>query len=312
MGDLWLSPNAFDATRLRDLMLCRRRFNLAQRMQYEQKGKDFNIDLAFGSAGHEALRAYDTARQSSQKGALEFAIRRALELTADWPLETGSNAKTRATLIRALIWYDTQFGATNPIMPLKLDGNGAAMEVNFQFPLFENDPTGPQLCGNMDGIVEFGKDVWVLERKFTASALGSFYWGKFDPNVQVDVYSIAAHLMWPQWDVRGVLVEACQSGVTFARFERKMFTRSKGRLEEALAQIRREVTELKADIAQYGADSETVWRPRFTSCTIDRGCPFKALCTTDPSVREWELAAHWQQRKEPWDPIKIKQETQNG
>lgn len=304
MSELWLSPNAYDATRLRDLLLCRRRFKLAHILQLERAHRNsFNIHLEWGKAWHETVRAYDTARATAVAAPINVAIQRAFDLTKEWPVDTGVRTKSRETLVRAIIWYDDQFGANNPLMPLMVEGNGPAFELNFRFPLFADQPNGPLLCGNLDGIVEFGGEIWILERKSTATTLSGFYWDKFDPNVQVDVYCVAAHLLWPQWQIKGVLVEACQTGVTFARFERKLFRRSPARLEETLASLQREVASLLRDLSEYGEDSEETFGPRYASCSIDNGCPFRDICQTDPSMREWEIATHWQRRTDPWDPI---------
>lgn len=304
MSNLWLSPNAYDATRLRDLFLCRRRFKFAHILQLEPTHRgSFNIHLEWGKSWHETARAYDTARATGEADPLTVAIKRALALAAEWPVDTGVRTKSRETLVRAAIWYDDQFGPQNPLMPLVVEGNGPAFELAFQFPLFPDQQDGPLLCGNLDGIVEFGGEIWILERKSTATTLSGFYWDKFDPNVQVDVYCVAAHLLWPQWQIKGVLVEACQVGVTFARFERKLFRRSPARLEETLGSIQREVRSFLGDLAEHGEDSEETFGPNPAACGIDNGCPFRAICQTDPTMRAWEIETHWQRRADPWDPI---------
>jgi len=268
----------------------------------------FRIDLEWGKAWHETVRAYDTARATGAKDPLAIALTRAFGLTKEWPTETDKKTKNRETLVRAIIWYDEQFGATNPLMPLMVAENGPAFELAFQFPLFSDKQDGPLLCGNLDGIVEFGGEVWILERKSTATTLSGFYWDKFDPNVQVDVYCVAAHLMWPQWQIKGVLVEACQVGVTFARFERKLFRRSPARLEETLASLQREVRTFLGDLQTHGQDSDETFGPRYASCEVGNGCPYRGICQTDPAMRDWEIKAHWQRRSDPWDPINREKE----
>jgi len=292
MSNLWLSPHAYDASRLRDLFLCRRRFQLSTVAPIEPIGAEaYAIDREFGKAWHEVTRAYDEARVSGHEP-LAAGLRRALAHSAKWPSDTGSKSKTRQTLVRAIIWYHEQYGANNALFPLIHNGN-PAFELSFRFPLWPNSET--LLCGNIDGVVEFGGEVWILERKSTASALSSFYWAKFDPNLQIDIYCLAAHLMWPEWKVKGVLVEAMQTGVTFSRCERKMFTRSPARLEETLVAVQNAVKDY-----QHATDPQA---PNFASCMSDGGCPFRAVCTTDPTMRDWEISTHWRPRSQPWNPL---------
>lgn len=299
MSNLWLSPNAWDATRLRTLFLCKRRFYYEQIKQLRNLRDGFQVNLEFGNAWHEAIRSYDTARITGGTNPLETSIRRAIEITKDWPKETGSSQKNVSTLVRALIWYEEKFG-DNPLVPLFHNGT-PCFELGFNLPLFperSEAKNAPTLCGNLDGIVEFGGEIWILERKSTATALSGFYWNKFDPNIQVDVYCLAAHLLWPEWKVQGVMVEAFQTGATFARFERRLFRRRPGRLEETLAQIQREVGQIEGQ-----PEAEFEAEPNFASCMIDNGCPYRTICTSDPSMRQWAISSQFAPRSDPWDPL---------
>lgn len=299
MSSLWLAPNAWDATRLRSLMLCRRRFQLEQVMQLRSISRGFNIDPEWGTAWHEVTRAYDTARLSVPQDALRLATQRALALTAQWQTNDITTAKNRATLVRSIVWYDDQFGVDNPLKPLVFESGLPAMELAFHFPLFPDQPEGPQLCGNLDGVVEFGGEIWVLERKSTGSALSGFYWAKYDPNIQVDTYCLAAGLLWPEWRVQGTLVEACQVGVTFSRFERRQFRRTQARRAETLEAIQTAVSDFSFDLEH----ADDPFKPNFASCMADGGCPYRAYCQTDPSLRPWLLKTQFVPRENPWNPL---------
>lgn len=308
MSNLWLNPGAWDATRLRSLMLCRRRFWLEHMLQLAPNGRR-SIHLDFGTAWHEAVGAYDAARVRQDPNPLNAGLRRALEASANWEPSEITTSKNRSTLVRSLVWYDEQFGPGNSLLPLTLEDQTPALELNFRFPLFSDQPNGPWLCGNLDALVEFGGEIWVLERKTTASALSGFYWSRFDPNIQIDTYAVAAHLLWPQWQVKGVMVEAHQVGVGFSRFERRMFRRSPARLEEILQAIQREVHDFECDLA---ADADDARAPSFASCNVDAGCPFRAYCQADPSLREWTLTTQFSRRERPWDPLAGNQQTNEG
>lgn len=292
--NLWQEPWAFDATRLRSLLLCDRRFWLEHQQQLRPAGRERSIDLDFGTAWHETARAYDSARVAGDNQPLLPAMKRALELSADWAPEWVTSAKNRDTLLRAIVWYDAQFGADNPLLPMVLRDGRPALELGFNFPLFDGRDR-PTLCGNLDGVVQFGGETWILERKTTGSALSGFYWSGYDPNIQVDVYCLAAHCLWPEWNVQGVMIEAMQTGVGFTRFERKQFRRSRGRLAETLAVIQDVVSKFDA------ATSEI--RPNPAACNVGAGCPFRAYCQSDPSMRQWVLQTQFAPRKDPWNPL---------
>lgn len=235
--------------------------------------------------------------------ALREALLCALALSARWP-ETDEPRKTRETLCRAIIWYDDKFGDANALSPLVTGDGIPAYEVPFAFPLWPDSDT--LLCGNIDGVVDFGGELWVLERKTTKNALSRQYWAQYDPNLQIDIYALAARLMWPEWDIRGVLVEATQVGVTFCRTERKEFRRSPERLEETLVSIQREVRDFQYEYEQAnypGAKTPFNPKPNFASCMANGGCPYRQICTSEPSLREWEIKTQWRPREDPWNPL---------
>ena len=297
-AQLWQEPDAWDATRLSSLMSCKRRFYYGHVKQLRPSANaGFSIDLEFGTAWHESLRTFDSATCAGhppQKALIE-AIKRALELTAEWPEAQVSPAKNRTSLIRALVWYVEQFG-DGVLKPLLVDGK-PALEVSWKFPLFPDTPR-PLLCGNMDGIVEFGGEVWVLERKTTGSALSSFYWAKYAPNLQVDLYCLAARTLWPEMNIKGVILEAMQTGAGFARFERRLFLRTPFQMGETLEAVRHAVSEARGDPEELEA------RPNFASCMNPGPCPFRAVCMSGSrQIRQWTLDTQYAPREKPWNPL---------
>ena len=287
-------------------MLCQRRHLYEDILQIEPKHSGHNPHTNFGHAFHEGLRAYDEARFAGHNNPTLAGVKRAYELSREWPeplagyeantLKASEKAKTAESLARSIVWYDEALGSSNTFEVMVADGK-PAFEINFKIPLGFKLPWANNkealLCGNLDAVVKFGDEVWVLERKSTYSQLGGWYFSKYSPNIQIDVYCLAAHLLWPDWKIQGVLLEAAQIGQTFVRFQRQFLRRSVAQLEETHYAIEKAIKGIEINR----------WPLNPASCNVGAGCPYRSLCNTDPAMRERLLELEWQRRKSPWNPL---------
>ena len=343
---------AWDATTL-GAAVCFRKFDL----EIQQGWTGFSdLDIRFGQAYHSGAEALDrafVAGKTQDEGTRE-AVEAALEVFCRGPVDPArpwetagrwrrmgdpndptfcNNYKNPVTLQRAMFWY-AEDNWPGPVKPVKLPeglflpgmmaaAGSAAVEVSFRIPLPIRAPDGEPyiLCGHLDGIGLFGGASWVRERKTTASSFGANYWKRWAPNVQVNTYDLAGALLLKgeKWlpPLAGVLMEACQVGVTFARWERRGINRTDGLREQFLGEVCTIIkdAEARATAAEAGSGKvaglrvgpEGRWPANSRVCSLYGGCHFAPVCTRDPSKHQEALMAAYRQ-KAPWNPLTVRKE----
>lgn len=220
--------------------------------------------------------------------------------TGGW--ESDDDKKNRRTLIRALVWYCDEQTDEGGIQPYAFPGGKAALEVDFLLPVDKVAGTGEEflLRGKIDSLATLGDEVFVRERKTTGSTIGSYYFENYAPNVQVDTYDLAAWLLFPSLKIRGVLLEATQLAVGFARFLRQPLYHTPARREEWLASVHRALEQAET----YAR--ATFWPMNTAVCNLNGGCPFREVCRRDPSQRLRHLVGtdHFEvRRSEPVEAV---------
>lgn len=210
----------------------------------------------------------------------------------------GDDIKNRHTLLRAVVWYADEQPEEGGVQAYVFPDGRPAVELSFQLPLPITTPDGEPylLCGHMDGIATFGDEVAVRERKTTKSTLGGYFFDKFAPDVQVDLYDLAAGAMFPELGIKAVMLEATQTAAGFARFQRQFFHSTEGRRAEFFNDLLHWIKRAEADAwARYYPKNEA-------ACNLNGGCPFRDICRLDPSKREMFLRANFVRQK--WNPLK--------
>lgn len=293
---------AWDATSLTALKTCPRyyQYNIIEGYVTRQE----NIHLRWGSEYNNAQVMYHRARTEGKdhRDAMKAAVLFALASTWDYdlgrPWSSDLPYKTRETLVRALIWYFTQF-EEDSLKTDKLAGGEAAVEMNFRLRLDQySDLTGEEylLCGYLDRKVEFNGGEWITDWKTTRYALDEKYFNQYSPNNQVSTYAFAGGVISKDNPIKGVIIDAVQLGVTFARFERKEIARHPSQLEEwyrdAMFYIRQNEKFVE----------DNYWPQNDTSCDKFGGCPYRAVCSAIPDIRQRLLDGLFHKRT--WDPLK--------
>jgi hypothetical protein len=105
-------------------------------------------------------------------------------------------------------------------------------------------------------------------------------------------------MVWPE-PVTGVLLEAVQTGVQFARWERRVLPRTPSHRQEWLVEICDTIKEAEAFEIAYGL---RFWPTRRSACNLDGGCPFRKVCSATPPTRKAVLETYYVRR--PHDPLK--------
>lgn len=288
---------AWDATSLDLAQTCMRKYYYSLILGI--KPKEESVHLLFGGIYASALEHFYKYRAEGQDihSALRTVIREAL--VESWDFERGvpkafdDVKKTRANLIRTIVWYVEQFGIEEEhgIKTFHLENGKPACELSFALELT------PEImyCGHLDRVVLFGDHLYVMDQKTTGGTVGTYYFNTFSPNNQMSGYAFAGQAVLHS-PVRGVIIDAAQIAINFTRFERGITTRSKDQLEEWLHSTVGFIKQAQ----EWTAEGFFPMNPN--SCGNYGGCKFRNLCSSSPKVRENYIKSDF--TTHDWDPVK--------
>lgn len=293
---------AWDSTSLGLLKTCPRKYQLKMLEHWRKKGEQIHLD--FGIMYHSSLEEFDKAKAlgADHEEACRAAVRRAMIDSKDfvgtknpetWPAK--GDIKSRETLVRAIVWYLEHF-RDDPAKTVILDNGLPAVELSFKMTLPFDNPSGDPyvLCGHLDRLVEMAEQLYVLDRKTTGSTISSYYYKQYNPNNQISLYTLASRIVLPR-AAAGVIIDACQLAVNFARFHRGIITKTQGQLDEWLEDLGRWLK-----LAEVFAENQH-WPQNDTACSMYGGCEFIDVCKNDRSVRSLVLNSEFE--KHVWNPL---------
>jgi len=293
---------AWDSTSLGAFKLCPRYYQYSIVEGWVPRVE--SVHLTFGLHYHKALEVYDHTRAdgATHDEALAQATRRVMVDTWDAdknrPWCSDHPNKNRETLVRSVVWYLDQF-ADDPIETIILANGQPAVELSFRFESGYVAATGEPflLSGHLDRLGSFNDSLYVIDRKTTAQTISSDFFDKFSPDNQFTLYTLAGNIVY-NTPVVGVICDGAQVAVSFSRFQRGIVTRTKAQLEE-----------WHADLAYWLRQAELFaeaqhWPQNDKACNMFGGCPYRAVCSRSPSVREKWLAASYVKRS--WDPLIVR------
>lgn len=295
---------AWDSTSLGLLKTCPRKYQLKMIEHWSPKGERIHLD--FGIMYHSSLEEYDKAKAlgADHEEGVQAAVRHALEKSVNFigtadPLsdvaQKKGNIKSRETLVRAIVWYLEHF-KDDPAKTIILANGKPAVELSFKMELPFSTPDGDQFiaCGHLDRLVEFAENIYVLDRKTTGTTISSNYYKQFNPNNQMSLYTLASRIVLPK-AASGVIIDACQLAVGFARLHRGIITKTQGQLDEWLK-----------DFGVWLERAESFARKEYypmndTACSMYGGCEFLDVCGNDSSIRHNILSSNFE--KMIWNPL---------
>ena len=291
---------AWDSTSLGALKTCPRYYEYSILHGFVPRIE--SVHLTFGLLFHAALEEYDRDKANGigHEDALLNAVRYCFVST--WnealgrPWSSDEPTKTRETLIRSVIWYLDQF-ENDPCETVMLTGGKPAVELSFRFePGWTSSVTGEEylLCGHLDRLVRFQDRLWIVDRKTTKSTIGQDYFGRYSPDNQVSLYTVAGNIVAHE-PVAGLIIDAGQIAVTFTRFQRAPIGRTKAQLDEWMKD-----TEYWIRSAEHFATANH-WPQNDKACGLYGGCPYRTVCGSDASVRDKLLESLYARRA--WDPL---------
>lgn len=287
---------AWDSTSLELAQTCLRKYYYTMIRGIRPKAQ--SVHLIFGGIYASALETFYKARAegASVEDALRLIIRQAMEESWDHeagrPIAFEDTKKTRPNLIRTLVWYIDQFAreSADGITTYHLQSGKPAVELSFALEVEDNII----LCGHLDRVVEFGGAKYVMDQKTTGGTVGTYYFEGFGLSNQMSCYTFAGQAVL-DIPVKGVIIDAAQIAINFSRFERGITTRSRDQLTEWYENMKYTVR-----LAQSAASLDS-WPMNQTACGNYGGCPFRALCSRSPGVRENYIKSDYTSHH--WDPI---------
>ena len=259
---------------------------------------------------HSAQEAYQRAlvRGAEFDVAVLAGIRKLLEVSSTYedggqwkPWATSNRNRSRFALVRAFVWY-TEHYKNDTLKTEKLTDGSPAVEVSWRMPLPLMNPDGePYLAvGYWDGVANYSERIWPHEHKTTEGSLGDFYWKRFSPNTQTSTYVLASRVCFPDREMGyGVLFDAVQLAVGFARFQRKVVSRTLPQVEEWMKDMCQKIQRME----QCARDG--YWPKEEAACMMYGGCEYLDLCNKDPGIRDKYIEG---MEKRPWNPLLIRGE----
>lgn len=287
---------AWDSTSMGTFKECPWKYYLVNICGYQVKYT--RIALEFGIRYHSCLEKYEKAlaRGETKKAALRLIVRYAMEnfgyrVKGEFKNYISKDtARTRETLVRAVVWYVISHEDDN-LQVIQLKNGKPAVELSFRLPF--GDYT---LCGHIDRMVRMKGtgDVFVMDLKTTKTTLGDYFYKGFSPDNQMSFYSLAGKIIWNE-HVAGMMVEACQTAVTFTRFGRGFATRPDAVLEEWTEDLQDWIS-----LAKLYATRRR-WPQNDKSCHNYGGCEFREFCGKVPTLRTAFMETNFNRRI--WDPL---------
>lgn len=295
--------HSWDSTSLGWLKECDRKYYYSMILGLRRKSLAFSseemVHLDFGIAYHKAKELYYKLIAAGQDH--EEALDGVVDyiLTATWvngkPWESVHPKKNRDSLLRTVIWNLDKF-RDDPAKTILLATGAPAVELSFKFELEGKKLDGNPylLCGHLDRLAHFGDDPYVFDYKTTGSSIGPYFFEQYNPDNQMSLYTLAARVLY-NVPVVGVIVEAAQVLVGTSDFGRGITMRTEAQLEEWISD-----THFWFDRAERNVMNK-YWPMNDKSCHKYGGCPFREVCSKDPSVRQHFLDTNYV--VSPWNPL---------
>lgn len=275
-----LNQMIWDASSLDSALQCPRlyRNSVVRKLRWRHGTKQ---STTWGSAYHKGQEIFheNLCKDETRDFALEAAIYGAIEYGREnGILDSEDNARTLDTLARSLVWYEDRY-RNDPLSTYVFPDGTPGLEFRFEVPI---PGTNKRLSGRVDRLVHFEGQIYPLDFKSTEKALNEFYFRQFKPNIQGMVYPWALRQFFDA-PIPGLIIDACQTGVTFNRFERSTFYYSDWELEEFEENLKRWVIQFE----QYALENYFPKNPTACLAKSASGCIFLKACCEGPFEEDW-------------------------
>src|SRR6266404_1313962 len=303
---------AWDSTSIGEGKFCWWKYKTTIIDGYEPR--DTNVHFYFGIEYHHALEYYDhlKAEGHSHRDATEEVTSDLLQRTWDKklrrPWTSEDPYKNRGTLIRSVLWYLAQF-ENDPLETLILDSGKPAVELHFDVSLgYRSRLTGEEfrLVGHLDKIPLFEGRPAIQDRKTTKFQITQSYFSRFYPDNQVSTYLVGGNSILTNQSspVLDMIIDAAQILINSTKFQRGIVGRTPAQLDEWIVDLFDFFEELERHVEKnhFPRNDKACGLPHTDPKTGETryGCPFREVCSADPSMRDLILKANFSHRT--WDP----------
>lgn len=309
---------AWDSTSIGLIKTCPRLYQYT--MIDGWSAKHTSPHLRFGIEYHQALQDYDILRHEgvTHDDALFETVKETFLRSADFAPDMDTKAgkyKNRQTLIGLVIDYLDHYKDDPAKTYVKADGK-PAVELSFRFELDFGPATTQDsaaydrgegyigqpylLCGHLDRVVEFNRELMVMDHKTTTTTPSQYYFDQYEPNNQMSLYIYAGRIILGT-PIRGVCITAAQILLDSPnRFVRGFTHRTDDQIAEWIEDLRM-VFQLAEQYATFN-----YWPMNDTACDKYGGCRFRKICSKSPDVREIFLKSDFikQEPDERWNPLR--------
>jgi len=212
----------------------------------------------------------------------------------------GDTARSKESLVRAVVWYLIQFW-NDTAQVVTLSNGQPAVEYSFAFPFEKIQGIQTYICGHIDWIAKFQGGIYPLDYKTTKYQLDERFFAQFKPHAQFPNYLLAINVFANEGSslpepADGLVVDGIQLGVNFCRYRRQIISYSAEELEEYIHE-----TAQWLELAFRFAEANH-WPANETSCDKYGGCTFRNICQKPPQQRELYLKGQYV--KKTWDPMR--------
>src|SRR5579885_235164 len=301
-----------DATSLTALKTCPEYYNNRIRLGYVTQARATNPDLFWGGEFHAACELYDHLRVqglSHDKAVLKTVKHlfiRTWDFETNRPWVSEKPAKTRYTLIRAVVWYLEQF-KDDPLETIILHNGKPAVELSFRFSTeIKTISTNETFiaCGHLDRCVKFHGKIYITDKKTSSFELDDKFFALFNPDVQMGLYAIAGAIVFDT-EIDGLIIDGVQCLVTGNRYRREFIQLTQAQREQYLEDLRFWLQVLEHLALNEYKNPNKPWPKNETQCfKYNRLCEFHRVCSEDPAHRMRLLETYY--TKQPWNPREVR------
>jgi hypothetical protein len=211
----------------------------------------------------------------------------------------GDAQKDRIGLVRAVCWYweEQSDDPSKGFHTVLFSDNTPAVELSWRLPTGIKSARGEDyiICGHFDALQRVGDspEVFVTDDKTTRKSLSAAYFAGYSPDIQTDLYDLAASILYPDiFDMSGVAIQGTQLLASGSRHLTQPLYRTEALREELLADL-----EYWFSVAEQFAQNDH-WPMNRGACWL---CHFKGICSKPPSERKFWLDNTFEKRI--WNPL---------
>lgn len=243
--------------------------------------------LTYGGAIHKAL---ECRALKAEKAYVQEVV------TEDWPKTPVPDDEYR-TIDRCMKDIDFLWDKTEPFSyetKLSLD---PILETHFEQHWFSYADYDIYIQGYFDAIIQYAGNLAVLDRKTTSDvrtegsgvSIGTRFWKSIKPNLQFEIYLIAASTMYPGHTFKNFMIQAIGIGKPLKTKPDALRTCVE---YMPISWTKEELKETEKDILSHVIHfidlKENGYFPKQTKACHDYNypCPYLDLCTTAPHLRE--------------------------